>query len=175
MSTVRLAACHGHFSYNRPPVRACGDRASHKISASRKRDYRGPLSRARFELYRLFSFYPEPWRCGLAANVADANVRLGHGRCDRGDVDGQPAMVRGGILLGHRRHVASSSHAKPALWLSGLAVHQFFHIAFSHYRQRGFPDVDPPVPATSDVDRARVVVVGVLFFGYADCRCADWL
>ena len=36
----------------------------------------------------------------MAADVADANVRLGHGRGDRGNVDRKSALVRGRVLLG---------------------------------------------------------------------------
>ena len=167
VSTVRIAASHGYFSYNRPAVRACGDRAAHKIAATREDHYWRPLRRADLELRDLFNLYPQPWHRGLAANVADANVRLGHGRRDRGNVDRKSALVRSGILLGHRRYVASRPHAEPALWFSRLAVHQFFHLALQHYCRRGFPDADPPLSAISDVDRPRMVVVGVLFRGHA--------
>src|SRR6266516_3123366 len=167
VSTVRLAARHSHFSHDRLALRACGDRAAHKVAATREDYYRRPLRGADVELRHLFNLYPQPRRYGLAANFADANVRLGHGRSDRGDVDRKSALVRSGILLGHRRHVASRPHAKPALWLSRLAVHQFFYLALRHHRGRRFPDADPAIPALSHVDRARVVVVGVLFCGDA--------
>jgi len=38
-------------------------------------------------------FHSQPGRGGLAADVADANVRLGHGRGDGGNVDRKPALV----------------------------------------------------------------------------------
>ena len=174
VSTVRLVASHGHFSYNRPAVCACGDREAHKIAATREDHYWRPLRRADLELRDLFNLYPQPWHRGLAANVADANVRLGHGRRDRGNVDRKSALVRSGILLGHRRYVASRPHAEPALWFSRLAVHQFFYLALRYHRGRDFPDVDPAIPALSDVDRACVVVVGVLLRGDAYRRRAHW-
>ena len=167
VSTVRLAASHGDFSYNRPAVRACGDRAALKIAASREDHYRRSLRRADSELRDLFDLHSQPWACGLAANAADANVRLGHGRRDRGNVDRKSALVRSGILLGHRRYVASRPHAEPALWFSRLAVHQFFYLALRYHRGRDFPDVDPAISAVSSVDPARVAVVRVLFCGDA--------
>jgi len=167
VSTIRLAASHGHFSYNRPAVRACGDRAALKIAAARENHYWRSLRHADLELRDLFNLYPQPWHHGLAANVANANVRLGHDRRDRGDVDWKSALVRSGILLGHRRHVASRPHAESALWLSRLALHQFLYLALRYHRGRRFPDADPAIPALSDVDRACVVLVGVLLRGDA--------
>ena len=93
VSSVRLAARHGHFSYDRPALRACGDRAALKIAATREGNYWRSLRRADFELRDLFNLHSQPWACGLAANLADANVRLGHGRRDRGNVDRKSALV----------------------------------------------------------------------------------
>ena len=43
----------------------------------------------------------------------------------------------------------------------------FFTSHCGHHRRRRLPDVDPPIPAISHVDRARVSLVGVLFCGHA--------
>jgi len=55
--------------------------------------------------------------------------------------------------------IGGTLHAKPALWFSRLAVHQFFYLALRYHRWRRFPDADPAIPALSHVDRARVAVV----------------
>ena len=58
----------------------------------------------------------------LAANVALATVRLGHGRRNRRDVDWKPALVRGGIFLGNWWDVASRTHSESALRISRPAI-----------------------------------------------------
>ena len=56
-------------------------------------DRRCIVSCADLELPGLPGFHSQPGRGGLAADVADANVRLGHGRRDCGNVDRTPALV----------------------------------------------------------------------------------
>jgi hypothetical protein len=146
---------------------------AHKIAAAGEDDYRSPLSGADLELRRLFGFYPQPRHRGLAAYVAHANVRLGHGGRNRGDVDGKSTLVRGCVFLGDWGHVAGRAHAKPAFWVSGLAVHQLFHLAFMRHCRCGVPDVDSPIPAIPHVYRASVAVVGILFCGYSGYRQTD--
>src|SRR5215475_7468519 len=85
----------------------------------------------------------------------------------QGDVDRTPALVRSRIFLGDRRHVASSPHAEPSLWVSRLAIHQLFHLPLWHHCRRGFPHADSPLSSISDVPCARLVVVAVLFRGHA--------
>ena len=65
-----------------------------------KDDYRCALGRFDVELCRLSGFYPQPRNCGLATDVADANVRLGHGRRDRGYVVWESTLVRGRVTSG---------------------------------------------------------------------------
>ncbi len=93
ISTVRFAASDGDFPNHRAAVRACRTGSAHKIAKDRAGDHRCVLSGAYLELSGLSGLHSQPGRGGLAADVADANVRLGHGRGDGGDVDRKPALV----------------------------------------------------------------------------------
>ena len=166
ISTVRLAASHGDFHHHR--VALCAGRigATYKIAADRAADHRRVVIGADLELPGLSNFHSEPGRGGLAADVANANVRLGHGRRDCGDVDRASALVRGRVFLGTWGYAASRSYAEPALWFPGLAVHQFLYLPLVHYRRRGFPDVNTRLSTIPDLHCACVAVVGVLFRGH---------
>ena len=58
-----------------------------------KIDYQRPLDGTDLELCRLSDFHPQPWHRRLATHAANANVRLGHGGRNRGDVDWESALV----------------------------------------------------------------------------------
>src|SRR5204863_9434017 len=122
-------------------------RAENAIHQAGKSHYRNPFRRADFELRRFSRFHPQPRNRRLATDVTNANVRLGDGRGDRGDVDGKSALVRGRVLLGNWRHASSRPHAEPALRFSRLAVYKFLYLAFSHYHRRDSLAVDSPVSA----------------------------
>ena len=152
------------------PFAAGRDRAAHKIARDSKTIIVAVLSAVLVLNYVVYLiFIRSRGIVDLAANAADATVRLGHVGRHRRDVDRKSALVRGRIFLGNWRHVASRSHAKPAIWFSRLAIHQLFYLAFRHYHRRGLPDVDSTIPAISDVDCAHVRVDGVLFCGDAHC------
>ena len=164
-----MGSSHGNFYHHRVAVCAGRVGAAHKIAANRAVDHHCVVSGADLELPGLSDFHSEPGRDGLATDAANADVRLGHGRRDRGNVDRAPALVRGCVFLGNRWHAASRPYAEPALWFSGLAVHQFLYLALMHYRRRGFPDVNTRLSTLPDLHCPCVVVVGVLFRGHARC------
>src|SRR5438876_1127608 len=74
VSTIWLAASHGHFSYNRLALCACWHRALHKIVARRTCHYRCSLNRTNLQLYRLPNFRSQLRHGDVAANAAFATV-----------------------------------------------------------------------------------------------------
>ena len=93
ISGLRSAASHGHFAHHRVALCACRNRLAHKIAADREGDSHCAFGRTGLELCHLLNFYSQPRSGGLAADVADANVRLGDGGGDRSDVDRKSALV----------------------------------------------------------------------------------
>src|SRR5262245_49062546 len=103
------------------------------MRGDREAGVRGALGGADFKLSRVPDLRSESGGRGLARHVANANVRLGYRRGDRGNVDRTPTLVRGRVFLGDWRHVAGGPYAKPSLWFPGLAIYQFFHLALRHH------------------------------------------